>query len=153
VQQEEIIESLVIKLEELRWHVDVSRLIYRWQTGKLQVPVVPKSGLAVSEKVDQKKLAEAEAQAQPSTPRSPDSDGGVRLTGLNDVHLESHLDISEDDDLSVDSDADFLMKTDRLSVNSAKQCSESPVPASVWSDLLGEEGESADLDTNKGRRG
>lgn len=48
LEQEEIVKSLEQKLEELKWQVDVSRLIREWQTGKTTAPGV------VDETVDQK---------------------------------------------------------------------------------------------------
>ena len=54
--QEQILQSLVVKLEELKWHEDVSRVIMRWQNGKLEIPKVPGSGFAVDEMIDQKEV-------------------------------------------------------------------------------------------------
>ena len=61
VQQTQILQSLIVKLEELKWHEDVSRVIMRWQNGKLEIPKVPGSNFAVDEMVDQKAVFEREA--------------------------------------------------------------------------------------------
>jgi len=86
------------------------------------------------------------------TPRSSDSDGGVNLTGWSDDVKVTDL-VSSEDDLSVDCYHDFLKKTGNLSMNSIKKRSESPVPATVWSELLGEERENGELDIRKSQRG
>ena len=112
----------MVKLEELRWQVDVSRLIFRWQTGKLKAPEVLRSGVVDEENFDQKEIAGAEAQAQShtTTPRSSDSDGGVNLADLSDDVEVMDL-VSSDDDLSVDGYHDILKKAGNLSMNSTRK--------------------------------
>lgn len=48
MEQERIMESLELRLEHLKWQVDVSRLIRQWQNGQVPAPGV------VDETVDQK---------------------------------------------------------------------------------------------------
>jgi hypothetical protein len=74
-REEGICQSLVVKLEVLKWQDDVSRLIWRWQTGKAEIPRVPNSNVFVDEMVDQKEQArkDLEAAVNLPTPRSPET--------------------------------------------------------------------------------
>jgi hypothetical protein len=87
--EEQMCQSLVMKLEVLKWQNDVSRLIWRWQTGKTDIPKLPGSNFFVDEKVDQKEQARKDLEAAMNlpTPQSPattdseesEEDGGTLL--------------------------------------------------------------------------
>lgn len=51
-QEKTVLQSLITKLEELKWQQDVSRVIRRWQTGEMETPKVPQSGILLDEKDD-----------------------------------------------------------------------------------------------------
>ena len=66
--EEAIVMSVQQKLEELKWQVDVSRLIREWQTGKKQAPGV------VDETVDYKALQGNQDRSLSPTPTPSASD-------------------------------------------------------------------------------
>lgn len=72
-QQAQIVESLMVKLEALKWEVDVSRMIYRWQTGKAEIPRVRLPGgemkLVVDERIDQGQLGQNQDNARATATR------------------------------------------------------------------------------------
>ncbi|KIW17317.1 hypothetical protein PV08_04509 [Exophiala spinifera] len=68
LNEQAILESLELKLEELKYQVDVSRLIRQWQTGQRQAPGV------VDETIDQKTQQRIE---QPEATPAPPSVGGT----------------------------------------------------------------------------
>lgn len=92
-REEQICQSLVMKLEVLKWHNDVSRLIWRWQTGKAEIPKLPGSNFFVDERVDQQEQARMDLEAAmnlptPSSPVTTDSeeseeDGGTVLAATD----------------------------------------------------------------------
>ena len=91
-REEQICQSLIVKLEALKWQHDVSRLIWRWQVGKAEIPKVPGSNVFVDEKVDQKEQARKDLEAAMNlpTPQSPvtsddesESEGGTSLPASN----------------------------------------------------------------------
>lgn len=74
-REEQICQSLVMKLEVLMWQNDVSRLIWRWQTGQVDIPRAKGSNVFVDEKVDQREQArkDLEAAINMPTPQSPET--------------------------------------------------------------------------------
>jgi hypothetical protein len=144
LQEVAILKSLEQKLEELKWQVDVSRLIREWQTGKQQAPGV------VDETIDQKthetvqeqsprdisstpSLNNAEttqpAQLSYPSPQSPGSspsmDHGSKIT----TESSSALDILE-------AEISRGLKDTHLSDSSDRR-SESPIDETVFAELLG----------------
>lgn len=96
--EEQVCRSLIMKLEVLKWQNDVSRLIWRWQTGKAEIPKVPGSNFFVDEKVDQKEQARRDLEAAmnlptPQSPMTTDSEGSEDegLSLLPPKHLESSV--------------------------------------------------------------
>ncbi|KAL6242684.1 hypothetical protein RBB50_010330 [Rhinocladiella similis] len=68
LKEQTILQSLELKLEVLKYQVDVSRLIRQWQTGQIQAPGV------VDETIDQKtqrRIEQPEATPGPSVAASP----------------------------------------------------------------------------------
>ncbi|KAL2413663.1 hypothetical protein ABEF95_011863 [Exophiala dermatitidis] len=80
LKEQAILESLQQKLEELKWQVDVSRLIREWQSGKRQAPGI------VDETVDQKthrSIQEQQLESSQQEPLSPTpSVGQADTSGL-----------------------------------------------------------------------
>ncbi|OQV07762.1 hypothetical protein CLAIMM_12149 isoform 4 [Cladophialophora immunda] len=78
-EQEQIVYSIQQKLEELKWQVDVSRIIREWQTGKRQAPGV------VDETVDQKALQGTQDRELSPTPSigSPAPSVGERESSIS----------------------------------------------------------------------
>ncbi|KAJ9626649.1 hypothetical protein H2204_010038 [Knufia peltigerae] len=73
LQEQAILQSLELKLEALRYQVDVSRLIRQWQTGQRQAPGV------VDETIDQKtqrRIEQPEATPGPTVGASPAPSAG-----------------------------------------------------------------------------
>jgi hypothetical protein len=50
--EEAILQSLILKLEELKFQTDVSRLILKWQTREARMPKEPRSGFVAEEKLE-----------------------------------------------------------------------------------------------------
>jgi NLI interacting factor-like phosphatase len=149
-QQEEILKSLVAKLEELKWQTDVSRLIMRWQIDKAKIPKVPGSELLFNENMDQKELAQLLTPESSDSDSDSDSDGGVALTGENRVvGLGTNLDAYDDDDLSVDDKLDVYTEYGEVGTGLPGKLSESPIPESVWADLLGENKDAGPKDSSR----
>ena len=123
-REEGICQSLVIKLEVLKWQDDVSRLIWRWQTGKVDIPRVPNSNVFVDEMVDQKEQLrkDLEAAVNLPTPRSSET---------------SDVESSEEEGGSV------LPKERR---------SESPIDEAVFKELLGR-GKKGGMPTPESQKG
>lgn len=51
--QQNIVHQLQLKLDELKYQVNVSRLIHKWQLGSISVPCAPGQEISVEETVDQ----------------------------------------------------------------------------------------------------
>lgn len=117
-REEQICQSLVMKLEVLKWQNDVSRLIWRWQTGKADIPRVPGSNVFVDEKIDQKEQAKKDLEAAMNlpTPESP-------------VTTDSEK--SEDE-----SDSVLPPRNVEASITPERTHSESPVTEAVFKGLL-----------------
>ena len=101
--QQDILKQLEMKLEELKYQEDVSRLIRKWQTGELEVPRIPGQKIVVEENIDQKivkeekETTEANEKCQPLPHLlTPDSLGEVSTRDGDSV--ETPAQISEDDD-------------------------------------------------------
>lgn len=143
LQQQEIVKSVEQKLEELKWQVDVSRLIREWQSGTRQAPGV------VDETVDQKAHRSIDerapsptpsvgqgpaAEEQLMSPRSPP----LSKSGSSDNEGGGGADL---DDSGV-STMDGLMRNldHNLNIENSPDAdlrrSESPIDESVWSEML-----------------
>lgn len=101
--QQDILKQLEMKLEELKYQENVSKLIRRWQTGEIAVPKLPGQKDVVEETVDQKALKEeksAEAtkqiQPEPHLP-TPDSIGQVSTREGESVDMPVQSRDDEDD--------------------------------------------------------
>jgi hypothetical protein len=117
-REEQICQSLVMKLEVLKWQKDVSRLIWRWQTGKAEIPKLPGSNFFVDEKVDQKEQARKDLEAAMNlpTPQSP---------------------VTTDSEESEENGGSVLLRKDlEASFSPEQKRSESPVCEGVFKDLL-----------------
>jgi hypothetical protein len=116
--EEQVCKSLIMKLEVLKWQKDVSRLIWRWQTGRAQIPKVPGSNFFVDEKVDQKEQAwkDLEAAMNLPTPQSP---------------MTTDSEDSEGEGVSV-----LPRRSLESSASTDGRRSESPVEEAVFKDLL-----------------
>jgi len=145
LKEQEILKSLEQKLEELKWQVDVSRLIREWQTGKRHAPGI------VDETIDQKTHRSiqqpstgstpaapehSQSSAQLLTPRSPppsgsDDSGDEPDTGDMGVRLNGKSSL---DNLEKEVDRQLSLHNVRIP---GLRRSESPVDESVWRDLLG----------------
>ena len=68
-QEEGTLNSLVLKLEELKYQQDVSRLILQWQTGKAEIPGEPGTGTAAEDKAQKNCVVHL-----PTPERSSDAD-------------------------------------------------------------------------------
>ena len=115
--QKSILCSLIMKLDELKYQIDVSRLILRWQTGKAEVPREPKSKVAL----EKKKKKEQEPNSEPAQLMTPES--------LNSNDVAEDLEQSE-----------FQSTKNKAAVEEGQarepMRSESEIPESVWADLL-----------------
>lgn len=143
-----ILKSLEQRLEELKWQVDVSRLIREWQTGKRSAPGV------VDETIDQKThqkvqdqlprgisptpslqsidhIATEQAQLTTCSPQSPQisspTDHGSDITKESSL-----LDVLEEE-------MNRSMMNAHLNENNNRR-SESPIDESVFAELLGRGG-------------
>lgn len=66
--QRDILKQLEMKLEELKYQKDVSRLIRRWQTGEVLAPRLPGQEVVVEETVDQKEATDSNLAESPALP-------------------------------------------------------------------------------------
>ncbi|EXJ80481.1 hypothetical protein A1O1_08626 [Capronia coronata CBS 617.96] len=162
LKEQAILQSLEQKLEELKWQVDVSRLIRDWQTGKQHAPGV------VDETVDQKThqslqhrepLSPTPSVGQPDTSRqywqspsqsvgletnptetetSSDADGGV------EAQNKSVLDALEEE-------IDRSLQVEHADAKDQRR-SESPIDENVWKEILSG-GQKDDRQRNKGSLG
>ncbi|KAL2432509.1 hypothetical protein ABEF95_012089 [Exophiala dermatitidis] len=174
LKEQAILESLQQKLEELKWQVDVSRLIREWQSGKRQAPGV------VDETVDQKthrniqeQQLEPPQQQEPLSPTpsvgQPET-SGLWLSSPQSAEQEaafppSHESCSPAGGVNVSSSEQSIL--DRLeqeidrslnpenAVRKQKQDLEdtprsvSPIDESVWKELLSGREKDGDGDRNK----
>ncbi|OAG37884.1 hypothetical protein AYO21_07856 [Fonsecaea monophora] len=167
-EQEQIVYSIQQKLEELKWQVDVSRMIREWQTGKRQAPGV------VDETVDQKALQGAPDRGLSPTPSvgSPEPSGGegdssvsqrlhtAEPTLLSDAEVLSGLDrLEKEISRSLNLNQNPNQGTDpatgpAIASTSASnpgvkirddRRSESPIDESVWADILRGRGEASNV--------
>lgn len=140
LHQQEIVKSVEQKLEELKWQVDVSRLIRHWQTGKRHAPGV------VDETVDQKTHRSVQDQVRSPSPSlgvgQDDSSPPQHLTPKSPSPSDSDADSGPGGGVAVDdsitSSLDGLeMEIDRhLNIQESVRRSESPINESVWSEIL-----------------
>ena len=133
--EEEILDILIMKLEELKHQEDVSRLIFQWQTGKSKVPSISSSDVKVEEKTtEQGFVTESNAQ-QKSEPLRPT--GKPQPLGLVSPSKDDALEDSDEElqqarrRLSELEQQISNMKTDRCTSRD-----ETPIRDTVWSDLL-----------------
>lgn len=110
--EEAILQSLILKLEELKNQADVSRLILQWQTGKAEVPKEPRTGVVVDEKM------QSHEPVQLMTPESVTNDDEE-----DSQDDEVHKNIGEQ-----------MAKVREEEDRAKREVSE--VPESVWADLL-----------------
>ncbi|EXJ79720.1 hypothetical protein A1O3_08003 [Capronia epimyces CBS 606.96] len=136
--------SLEQKLEELKWQVDVSRLIREWQTGKRHAPGV------VDEAVDQKTHRSFLQQhpptptpsvGQPDTPensrQSPAQSSGRTTTSTEDeTDAGGGVDISGISILdTLEEEIDRALHPETAVTNDGRR-SESPIDENVWKEIL-----------------
>jgi NLI interacting factor-like phosphatase len=112
--EEAILQSLILKLEELKYQTDVSRLILQWQTGKAQVPQEPRSSLVMENKV---KAPSAEA---------------VQLLTLEST-VDNPSEDSQDDEIHLKLSAQMKALTED---DERRKRGVSEIPETVWADLL-----------------
>ena len=110
--QKSILCSLILKLDELKYQADVSRLILRWQTGKAEVPREPKNAAVVKEK------QKSSEPAQLMTPESLDLPDMPEGLNQNEAQSTKSKDIA------------------RKEEEREPTRSESEIPESIWADLL-----------------
>ena len=141
----EIVRSLEQKLEELKWQVDVSRLIREWQAGTTEAPGI------VDETVDQK--TQRTLKLQEPTPRQTDLGSNTALSvGQAEVPLSqqyltptSSSSDSDVDDQGVDiysasvlgeleNEIDRSMQ--KTTIRDVRRRSESSIDESVWPEIL-----------------
>jgi len=82
-REEAILQSLISKLEELKYQTDVSRLIRQWHEGMSQSPRNPRHNLTTEEEMRAKSGERVQLLTPESTADSfseDSEDGGVRLT-------------------------------------------------------------------------
>lgn len=113
-KEEAILQSLIMKLEELKYYNDVSRLILQWQTGKAQIPGAPRSDLVMEEKME----AKAQENVQLLTPEST---------------IESLSEDSQDDEVH----QTLSMQMKKLADDEdRRERAVSDIPDTTWADLL-----------------
>lgn len=96
--QIDILKQLELKLEELRYQEDVSRLIRKWQSGEIAVPAVPGQEVSMEEDVDQKKVQEQKA-ADKSEQAKADRSQLLTPVSLTDGDtVDRPMEISDDED-------------------------------------------------------
>lgn len=165
LKEQAILKSLEQKLEELKWQVDVSRLIRDWQTGKQHAPGV------VDETIDQKThrsiqqqerepLSPTPSVGQPDTPQrywqSPSQSARTETAateidaspgGGAAVHGKSVLDTLEEE-------LDRSLHLDNLAQSGGPR-SESPIDENVWKEILSgaNKGDKNDKQKQKGSLG
>jgi len=153
LKEQAIVKSLELKLEELKWQVDVSRLIREWQTGKKQAPGV------VDETIDQKthrRLEQPELTPAPSVGESPAAnveqvdfpsqvltpsslarsdtfatEGEEESDQVVDFHSTNVL-----DELEKEIDRNLRLRHGASGDEKTRK-SESPIDESVWKEILG----------------
>jgi hypothetical protein len=113
-REEAILHSLLLKLEDLRYQTDVSRLILQWQTGETQIPQEPRSILEMKEKIE----AKSEGPVQLLTPEST---------------IDTLSEDSQDDEVHLRLSAQMKMFAEDEG-RRARAVSE--IPETVWTDLL-----------------
>lgn len=96
--QVDILKQLQLKLEELRYQQDVSRLIRKWQSSEMPVPTAPGQVVSVEEDVDQKKVQQQQAadeseQAEIGRPQLP-----TPVSLVDGDSAERPMKISDDED-------------------------------------------------------
>ncbi|KIW56669.1 hypothetical protein PV05_05309 [Exophiala xenobiotica] len=165
LKEQAIVKSLELKLEELKWQVDVSRLIREWQTGKKHAPGV------VDETIDQKthrRLEQPELTPAPSVGESPAANveqGDFPSQVLTPSSLARSDTFATEDEEGTDKVVDFhstnvldelekeIDRNLRLGYGTSGdekiRRSESPINESVWKDILRTNGEK-DKEKEKG---
>lgn len=118
--EEDIVKSVQEKLEELKWQVDVSRLIRQWQTGEQQAPGV------VDETVDQRALQRAQghdldsgisdrgSSATPQPLESPEASFSTVPTVEKNLPQYQPLEVVDEDDAGVSADDEGGVTIDDL---------------------------------------
>jgi hypothetical protein len=105
-----ILQSVILKLEELKYQTDVSRLILQWQTGKAPIPREPRTALAGEEKSKLKSEEPPQLLTPADTPSEDSQDDEVHQI------LSAQMKI--------------LAEEDR------RERAVSEVPEAVWAELL-----------------
>jgi hypothetical protein len=113
-REEAILHELILKLEDLRYQTDVSRLVLQWQTGKAKIPQEPRSVLEMKEKIE----AKSEGPVQLLTPEST---------------IDTLSEDSQDDEVHLRLSAQMKMLAEDEG-RRARAVSE--IPETVWIDLL-----------------
>ena len=113
-REEEILESLISKLEELKYETDVSRLIQQWQMGKSRIPRNPRRDLMIDEEMQ----AKSGELVQLLTPEST---------------VDTFSEDSQDDEVHLKLSAQMKTLTED---ETRKNRGVSEVPEAVWADLL-----------------
>ncbi|KIV91043.1 hypothetical protein PV10_05629 [Exophiala mesophila] len=140
VEQERIMESLELRLEQLKWQVDVSRLIRRWQNGQVPAPGV------VDETVDQKTRQAIQVPELAGSPTP--SVGQPRETDSDNTECQNHYptppsqDVGKPTERSVNkttaTNQDITAGLEGATISDpALQRSESPIGEEVFQELLG----------------
>lgn len=113
-REEAMLQSLISKLEELKYQTDVSRLIRQWQIDQSQIPRNPRRGL----------MMEGEPQAKSGEP--------VQL-----MTPESTVDTSSEDSQDDEVHLKLSAQLKILAEDETRQRrGVSEVPEAVWADLL-----------------
>jgi hypothetical protein len=139
--QQAILKSLEQKLEELKWQVDVSRLIRAWQTGERQAPGV------IDETVDQKTQQHVEEQKGTPQPEvSPVPSVGQAETVPGQSHGFGYPTPKSPNSPDINTDTPEVSTIDVLESEIDRQLqsttlddsrrSESPIDESVFRELL-----------------
>ncbi|KAK4941654.1 hypothetical protein LTR66_014779 [Elasticomyces elasticus] len=83
--QLQIMKQLEMKLEELKWQVDVTTLIRAWQNGEREVPRVEGQEVVVEETVDQKMQKQQEMGGENSSPASENIESDIGAAELAQI--------------------------------------------------------------------
>ncbi|KAJ9663498.1 hypothetical protein H2198_000764 [Neophaeococcomyces mojaviensis] len=135
--QQDIMKQLELKLEELRYQEDVSRLIRKWQTGEVDVPRLPGQEVVVEETVDQKVM---------QGKRSDSTDDEIEVL-RNGSHLPTPQSMADDNDIerpmeiSEDEDEDGGVATSDFATISQKPSPEQVTGIPGLGGLIGSDNE------------
>lgn len=155
LKEQAIVKSLELKLEELKWQVDISRLIREWQTGKRAAPGV------VDETIDQKTHRRIEQPEPSPAPSVGQPERATSVTGPSVYQpallspastLRSPPQSTNGDDNNSDAGVDLYhtsaldhleqeidrhLNIERADSDKNTRRSESPIDEDVWKEILG----------------